>query len=305
MSPHRDNSTVLEVPGLSLNAYPQWLCWSFKTRGLVQKPAKVPIDPKTGNHAAVNRPETWGTLEQALGWCREHGGGIGFVLTENDPFVAIDLDNCRDAENGAIAPWAAEIVKDLNSYSEVSPSGTGLHVLVNATLGGPGRRKAIDNAGAAIEIYDRQRYITVTGVEVAPHRVIADRQEEVAAIYERFFGAPSKPPKPKPPFIISKPVFLKSETPDEEVLVKASEARNGEKFKALYYGGDLSSYSGDHSRADLALCRLLAFWTDRNASQMDRLFRASALFRDKWETQRGELTYGEVNIQRAIQEVQQ
>jgi putative DNA primase/helicase len=58
--------------------------------------------------------------------------GIGFVFTESDPFCGVDLDACVDPKTGEIASWASEIVRELNSYTAFSPSGTGLHVLLRA-----------------------------------------------------------------------------------------------------------------------------------------------------------------------------
>ncbi|MFN7935002.1 MAG: hypothetical protein U0R19_16860 [Bryobacteraceae bacterium] len=88
---------------------------------------------------------------------------------------------------------------------------------------------------------------------------------------------------------------------DEDVLRKAEQAPNGSRFTSIHRDGDLTAYDGDHSRADQALCGLLAYWTNGNAEQMDRLFRRSALMRPKWDESRGDLTYGEKTVQTAIE----
>ena len=82
--------------------------------------------------------------------------GLGFVLTADDPFVGIDLDNCF-TEEGKILPWAQEIVEMIDSYTEVSPSGTGIRIFVKGKL--PGEHCRTGN----IEMYQQGRYLTVTG----------------------------------------------------------------------------------------------------------------------------------------------
>jgi hypothetical protein len=94
---------------------------------------------------------------------------------------------------------------------------------------------------------------------------------------------------------------LPSALPDDRKLLdKARSAKNGSKFAALYDQGDTSAYAGDDSRADEALCCHLAFWCDKDPARIDRLFRQSARFRDKWDERRGAQTYGERTIERAI-----
>jgi primase-polymerase (primpol)-like protein len=84
--------------------------------------------------------------------------GIGFVLTPDDPFAGIDLDHCRDPETGEIEPWASEIVDRFQSYTEISPSGAGIRIFIRGTLpAGKGRHRG------RVEVYDRGRFLTVTG----------------------------------------------------------------------------------------------------------------------------------------------
>ena len=86
---------------------------------------------------------------------------------------------------------------------------------------------------------------------------------------------------------------------DPELLRKASNARNGHNFDPLWRG-DWKGLYKSQSEADMALCCTLAFWTGKNAEQMDRLFRRSALYREKWDRQTGDMTYGERTIKNAI-----
>jgi primase-polymerase (primpol)-like protein len=142
----------------------QWVGWNWAQRkGRWTKP---PVEIATGGRAAVNAPATWCSFAQAAGaYLKGDIAGVGFVLTDDDPYTAIDLDKCRDPQTGTIAPWARDIITRLASYTEVSPSGTGIRIIVRGALP-PGRRK--DDA-RGIEMYDSDRYVTLTGrwVEVA------------------------------------------------------------------------------------------------------------------------------------------
>ncbi|MGH3085706.1 MAG: hypothetical protein ACRDSJ_00125 [Rubrobacteraceae bacterium] len=130
----------------------QWVCWRSEERG--GRKTKIPCSPRSGSRARCDDPATWGTFAEAREAVRERScDGVGFVFTADDPFCGVDLDGCVDPASGKVEPWAKEIVDHLDSYTEVSPSGTGLHIIVHAKIpeGRPGNRK--DN----VEIYDRLR----------------------------------------------------------------------------------------------------------------------------------------------------
>jgi primase-polymerase (primpol)-like protein len=135
----------------------RWVCWQNDTRG--GKLTKVPKDPKhPPRNAAVDDPMTWGTFEQAVK-TYNHGRmrGIGLVLVAGDDLIVFDLDHCRDAETGVIEAWAMNIINTLSSYTEISPSGTGIHIFVRGSVPGKRRRKG------QVEVYESGRYMTVTG----------------------------------------------------------------------------------------------------------------------------------------------
>lgn len=135
----------------------QYVNWQALKRG--GRLTKVPINPHTCRPASVSDPSTWGSAEQALDVVRRHGPtvGLGLVLTSADPFTAVDLDGCLDPDTGELSARAAEIVTLLDSYTEISPSGTGLHILVR------GKPPVDRQRTAGIEIYFERRYITLTG----------------------------------------------------------------------------------------------------------------------------------------------
>ncbi len=120
-------------------------------------------DPKTGRFAKSTDPSTWGTFDQAWAYYQSHKDGVdgvGFMFAKDDPFIGIDLDHCRNAETGEIQPWALEIVETMNSFTEISPSGQGLHIFVKGELSGDGINTK------DVEMYDSKRYFTVTGASL-------------------------------------------------------------------------------------------------------------------------------------------
>src|SRR3954453_10322739 len=118
----------------------QWICWRLEERD--GKPTKVPVNPPTGRLASGSDPATWSTFADAL-YSPNNTGTLGFVFTSGDPYCGIDLDGCRDPETGAIKPWAQDIIDRFGSYTEVSQSGGGIHIIVKGKLPGPGRRKRL------------------------------------------------------------------------------------------------------------------------------------------------------------------
>jgi putative DNA primase/helicase len=140
-----------------LRVRPQWVVW----KAVGDKPDKVPYSARTGRRASSTDLLTWSTLQEALE-AYENGeyAGLGFVFSSADPYTGIDLDNCVDAD-GEIAGWALEIVRYFDSYTELSATGSGLHIIVRGDV--PNRRKG------DVEVYSSKRFFTVTGhvVEVS------------------------------------------------------------------------------------------------------------------------------------------
>lgn len=137
-----------------LKDHPQWVVWKYETRD--GKKTKPPYDPQTGKRASHSDPSTWGMFNDALKGLDKGFDGIGFVFTEKDPFCGIDLDDCRST-SGEIATWALKIIKDFDSYTEISPSKTGLKIFIKGKLPGGGIKTK------HVEIYHKLRFFTVTG----------------------------------------------------------------------------------------------------------------------------------------------
>jgi putative DNA primase/helicase len=266
---------------------PQWVAWKDKKRPN-GKIGKIPIDPITGSFAKTSDPNTWGSFEDAVEYFENNRmKGVGFVFSESDPFVGIDLDDCISADTDEIEPHAKEIIDQLNSYTEISPSGKGVHVIAKGKLP-EGWRK-----NGNVEIYDNGRYFTITGNLLdRSSKIIAVRSEEIKEFHKNNSAQTES---------AAESTKHQLGNDDADLIEKAKFAENGKKFSRLWEGN--SSNYRSSSEADLALCKMLAFWTACNSIDIDRLFRQSGLYRAKWDkTHSAEgSTYGQVTIQKAIE----
>lgn len=143
-----------------LRARAQWVLWRGEWDAAKEKLNKIPLNAKTGRLASSTAPSTWSDFATAIGGYKRRGAGcdgIGFVLSADDPFVGVDLDHCRDPKTGDVEAWALSIVKALASYTEITPSATGLRIIARGTLPPDGRKKG------NIEMYEAARFLTLTG----------------------------------------------------------------------------------------------------------------------------------------------
>lgn len=299
-----DLSLILQHTPASLRDHAQWVAWKSVERD--GKFTKVPVNPHSGELAKANDRSTWGTFEQSLHACRTRSGlcGIGFVFSGDDPYCGVDLDDCIDPNTGAIKSWAAEFIEQLASYSEVSPSGTGVKVFVKANK--PGQRCRKRYADGEVEIYDNDRFFTVTGqrVEATPSEVEL-RQEQLDAVYQTVFGDDDRTNGQSVRASPSSPLPSANghaHLGDNEIIQLASQQRrSGSKFAALW-AGDWNSHFNSASEADSSVVFTLAYYT-KDAAQIDRLFRCSGLMRPKWDERHGEQTYGESTVAKALGKV--
>lgn len=266
----QEDSTLEESIPQELRERRQWVCWKWMRRG--DDWTKVPINPHTGHRAKADNHRTWGSFETALRRyeAREDVAGVGFVFTDWDPYAGVDYDDCLGTD-GKLHQRVAEDLRILGGYAEVSPSGTGVKVIVRARKPGDRCRTKEVPWGGEIEIYDRARFFAITGAVLEGHRAVTDAQEAVEEIYGRSFPAASQehpPPRAEGSGLLE----------DEELLRKARNSKNGAGFRKLYDRGDVSGY-GSHSEADFALLGRLCFWTRLDPGQMERMFVASALYR--------------------------
>jgi hypothetical protein len=276
----------IEAIPQELRDIPNWVAWKYvpSKGGKSDKPRKLPIDPKTGSAAKINDPSTWASLDEAVERMgSDQCAGVMFAVVGDGPYTGIDLDSCRDPQSGAIQADAQRIVESLQTFTEISPSGTGLHLIARGKLPKGGRHKG------KVEMYDSGRFLTMTGWHLAgTPATIEDRNNQIALLHAEIFGIQETTKSSKP----------KKRLTDAQVLKKASNAKNGDQFEALW-NGTHSAYDSQ-SEADLALCGMLAFWTGGDAGRVDQLFRQSGLMRSKWDEVHGEQTYGQTTIEKAL-----
>lgn len=292
-----------------LKKEPRWVCWKFEQRG--GKMTKVPYTP-TGRRAKSNDPATWAAFDECRA-AREGGcfDGIGFQL-DGSGIVGVDIDHARDAA-GNWSATAAAIVDILNSYAEISPSGEGVHVLAYGTKFGDKSK----NAALGVEMYDTKRFFTVTGNLYRPElNTVQERWDELVEVYFKYLEPlqedekTTTEPTPPPQNNAAADFAPLDDSTIIELLEsgKAGGQKSGRGVElAAYWRGNYLLYTDDLSAADLSLCNALAFWTQKDAAQMDRLFRQSGLYllegrAEKWNAKHNSagLTYGEMTIAAAV-----
>lgn len=302
-----------------LKSLRRWVLWKNGVRD--GKPTKIPIRADNGFEAKANESGTWTTFEDAKeAFEKGQGEGIGFVFYRTDNLCGIDLDHCIGPD-GEIDAWAQEYARRLDSYTEISPSGTGLHVLCRGVIpvtseADGGKNKKFKGDGyrpdAGVEMYSNGHYLTVTGraIPTLP-QTMQDRQDAVQGIFDEVFGTNAKTKKKTqekaqdgPRTDQSGPADIQKE---KEKVFKAifKSKKSLVQFLTLHKNGDTSAYGEDDSAADLALCNLLAFYCNKNPVLIDAIFRESKLMRDKWDEPRGGQTYGQMTISKAIEDTKE
>ena len=249
----------------------QWVCWNGSD--------KIPKNPATGKNAQSNNPSTWGTFAQAVKACETFGfDGIGFEFANG--FFGVDLDHCMDKLD-----FVDEFVETLQSYTEISRSGNGIHIICKGKLPDGSRRKD------GVEMYSEGRYFICTGnLYNSAYTEIRDCTESIKVLHSKYLPAST------PKAVVQRGSAV--DLDDAEIIDKARNCKSGALFNMLY-SGQWEGLFQSQSEADLALCNHLAFWTGRNAGQMDRIFRSSGLMRQKWDQRRGADTYGNITIGKA------
>lgn len=242
---------------LELQSYKQWCLWRRVDGRKVPTGAKGyavdPTDPKNflSFEAAVSALEndTVGVLS-----------GIGFCLTSNDPFACIDLDQTDDIEQLQLQ---TDVYNQFVTYSELSPSGRGVHIWLHGAVGKGINRKPV-------EIYSQSHVITITGRAVRPIEIKPYPDELIVL-------ADSLAPKRSD---VADDIEDEDERYlDTDICNKAHRAANGQKFFDLYTGDWIKHYPSQ-SEADFALVNIICFYS-RNKEQVERVFRASSLYRQQ------------------------
>lgn len=287
--------------------------------------SKPPIDPHTLKNGSSTDPRQWVDYRSAADQVGKEAvfkpkdapeyhapvEGTGIVITGQ--YCGIDLDHV--VKNGKIiAPFAEKLLQKMDTYSELSVSGTGLHLLLYADdltedvggkyhVDGDGNYKKDGEYVVEVYAYPNKtggRYLTVTEKVFHDRPLVHGKGHMLRQIREYFENVKSRGIETNrantPPSVGS---YNQPERTDEEVLAMALRYDKDGSFRMLF-DGELSLHGGDHSAADQAFVNKLASWTNGNRLQMDRIFRNSGLMRPKWDERRGSGTYGSMTIDRAL-----
>lgn len=272
-----------------LKSLKRWVLWKLKKidNG---KTTKIPINAKNGYGAKSNDSDTWTSFEEAYKMSNYFEcEGLGFML--GNGYFGVDIDHALDNE-----PLIEEFVSTLKSYTEISQSGEGIHIICKGVLPKGARRRG------NIEMYDNARFFAMTGNlwNKIEDYTVEDRTNEVVGLWNKYLNDNFIP---EGAYVYKKDEMKLnvqiSTLSDEEVKTKIIESQSGNLFTCLYYGQWEGLYPSQ-SEADMAFCSLLAFWCAKDEVQMDRIFRSSKLYREKWDSKRGVNTYGQITLRSAI-----
>lgn len=270
---YNQDSITPNVPS-ELRDFKQFVMWRWEL--IKGRRTKVPYTVDI-NKAKSNDASTWTTFSEVQKcWVEDSAifAGIGWMFSPNDPYAGVDLDHSLN-DDGTIKPWAKEIVDKLNSYTEISPSGTGLKIWIKAKFPsktGRAKRQYLGISDAAVEMYNQGRLFAITGNIFDGHNTIKEKTSELAELFKEIFGetqAEQEPPEPSEWDCIAPDQNQQAPATDDEVFQRAIRARNGDKLKALLDG---NHPEGTRSEIAQSIYSILAFWT-RNIDQIERLSR--------------------------------
>lgn len=281
-----------------LELYPQFVNWKLAPGRKQGKPDKLPINA-AGDAVSAHDPANW----QSLAAASRHNLPIAFSISANDPFCFIDIDNAYDPATGIWQPHALELFQLFSgAFMEFSQSGTGAHIIFTVQPGVVPEKHRCKNLQLGVEFYTDQRFCALTGNQ-AQGNAMSDFSHQMPYFLERFGFTP---PPPVDPGLAVAPGAVDPRYTGEwndQQLIEAmcgSVGGGGAMFGGRPHPKDLwnadeavlaKAYPAskredkctfDRSSADMALLSHLAFWTGRDGARMERLFRQSALMRDKW-----------------------
>ncbi len=258
----------------------QWICWLPTETG--SKPPRAAFNQSTWIDSFIDPldPGHWGSFSEASTFVDKHPEyGLGFVLTEHDPFALIDLDKVRDPDTGEVPPVVASLIDRAGSYADVSMSGTGVHVLVRGELPSHIDRLSKtplpedeDFSEASIEIYDSGQYTVMTGAHlVDTPTTINDGQALLDELVDEY--GPEVDPDPSP--------SSESEASEVPISVDVESRLRGAMYLdsklRLLYGGCYSDagFAGDRSAAECSLAERLGWWFYRDSETVEKLISRS------------------------------
>lgn len=256
-----------------LKIRPNWVLWKLEMKD--GRLTKIPYQKDGIYRASSTNSRTWCTYSEATeGLCEcPHMNGLGFVLDKSSRIVFADIDHCID-ENGTLSDIAKDILSAFEgkTFVEVSQSGSGLHILALGEI-----PRSFKNSKLGVEMYSDGRYIAFTGNALFRCDLV-ECPTALNYVFDKYKTEKRKTKSIEELRASSTPVSTLNG--DAEIIARASHRG---RFEELYKGDYRKAGYVSHSEADLALCILIAYWCDRNPDSIDRLFRSSVLYREKWE----------------------
>ena len=217
-----------------LKKLPNWVVWKAKPDPKSHSGvSKIPINPKTGGQAQSNNPETWTDFETAEKISRDFAG-IGFMF-ENSGYFGVDLDDMPEdlaaCAEGDYANTIGEFLTNLDSYTEWSQSGNGIHIICKGRLPEGARRKG------KIEMYDSGRFFVMTGNAISDREDVPDRTEEIKPLHQKYLGGSESSDS-------GQMTLSETSLSVHEIIEKARNSASGAKFESLYQGDISVSRAG-------------------------------------------------------------
>ncbi|NDR32813.1 DNA primase [Staphylococcus aureus] len=289
----KEKDKILEVNSLGipdeLIELPQWVLWRAEWNEKQQQYSKIPYS-YAGYKASSTNSDTW-TIFDAINSIYEQNeryDGIGFVISEHDNYIVLDIDNAIDESSQITSNLALDMTK--MTYCEKSPSGTGLHCFFKGELPKERKKKRSD---LDIELYDNARFMTMTGESIG-QREISDDQSLLNNLVERYFKQEELPET-----FIGNNITNKSNLDDEDVINIMLKSKQKDKISNLLQG-NYEPYFDSPSEAVQSLLHYLAFYTSKDKEQMERIFLNYNNLTDKWGSKRGNTTWGQLELDKAI-----
>ncbi|NDQ14859.1 DNA primase [Staphylococcus aureus] len=289
----KEKDKILEVNALGipdeLIELPQWVLWRAEWNEKQQQYSKIPYS-YAGYKASSTNSDTWTIFDAINSIYEQNEGydGIGFVISEHDNYIVLDIDNAIDESSQITSNLALDMTK--MTYCEKSPSGTGLHCFFKGELPKERKKKRSD---LDIELYDNARFMTMTGESIG-QREISDDQSLLNNLVERYFKQEELPET-----FIGNNITNKSNLDDEDVINIMLKSKQKDKISNLLQG-NYEPYFDSPSEAVQSLLHYLAFYTSKDKEQMERIFLNYNNLTDKWGSKRGNTTWGQLELDKAI-----
>lgn len=271
----------------------QWCTYRLEWDKEAEKYKKIPLNAYTGSYGKSNDESTWADFDTALAAKKKYDcDGLGFYF--KPPYFGVDIDQVSEEIYEYIGGYHENLVGDfidrLGSYTEISISGTGIHIIGKGTLPEGGRRKD------KVEMYSEGRFFVMTGKQLGPYKEIRESQEAITYLHSQYIGGGK--------VTTDRKVHATVHLSNSEILERAFVSKQGPVFRMLYQGYWGTLYPSQ-SEADLSFANMLAFWTGADFGRMDEIFRTSGLMREKWDRKTGSGTYGERVLNKAISNCQE